>query len=317
MAYRLKLQEKPGQGVRRILREQTERCLAHLAEDIDPVAGVHETRKSIKRARALLRLVRPGLDKDEYRNEDARWRRIGRLLGGQRDRHVLLATLDHLEAEQGSNDDRHFALVRLAVESLSGPLAQGLDEAIVSEARRQLQASEARLDQIKLAPDDFDVIGAGLELTLKSCRKAYARAIESSDAGDWHNWRKTVQQHWRQMRLVERAWPEYFRARTMLASELSQVLGRAHDLALLQTFLQSTTCAAVAGDKRHAVQAIAQMCMLQHCDRARPLGKRLLAEGPKGLRRRVTLYWRTAVKMRAASAAPSAEGKMGKGRSAL
>lgn len=317
MAYRLKLQEKPAHGVRRILREQTERCLAHLAEDIDPVAGVHETRKSIKRARALLRLVRPGLDKDDHRSWDARWRRIGRLLGGQRDRHVLLATLDHLEAEQGSSDDRHFALVRLAAERLDGPQSQGLDEAIVSEARRQLQAVEADIDRIRLEPNDFDTIGEGLERTLRACRQAHARAIESSDADDWHNWRKTVQQHWRQMRLVERAWPDYCRARTMLAAELSGVLGRAQDLALLQTFLQSTTCAAVAGDMRLAVQAVAQTCMLQHRDRARPLGKRLLAEGPKGLRRRVTLYWRTAVKLRAASVPVPAPGKSEKGRSAL
>ena len=61
MAYRFKLTEPFGKGVRRILLEQTELAGRKLGETRDHERAVHETRKHIKRIRALLRLVRPAM----------------------------------------------------------------------------------------------------------------------------------------------------------------------------------------------------------------------------------------------------------------
>lgn len=298
MAYILKLKERPSQALRRILREQIGHSLQCIAKgQTDVVTGVHETRKAVKRIRALLRLVRSGLGESVFEAEDGRYRKIGRLLGGQRDRHVLIATLDFLEAEYALSDERQIVLVRLAAETQSTPSPQDADlAALLDKARRLLVKAERDAEDLKLDPDNFDTIGEGLERTLRRCRRAYDRVDVSDDPADWHEWRKTVQQHWRQMKLLERAWPDYFKARSQLAAELSDVLGRAQDLVVLERFLESTACSALAGDMRHNLNEMVAASMLRLREKAGPLGARLLAEGPGGLRRRASAYWRSSTR---------------------
>ena len=57
---------------------------------------VHETRKALKRLRALLVLLRPELGAKRYARENAALRDCGRRLAGARDAEVMLGTLDSL-----------------------------------------------------------------------------------------------------------------------------------------------------------------------------------------------------------------------------
>jgi CHAD domain-containing protein len=57
---------------------------------------VHDTRKALKRLRALLRLLEPELGARTRAREDNTLRQIGRSLSGARDAEVLLHTLDAL-----------------------------------------------------------------------------------------------------------------------------------------------------------------------------------------------------------------------------
>ena len=62
---------------------------------------MHETRKALKRLRALLRLVRPAMGEAAFKQENAQLRDIGLSLSGARDRHVLLETVNKLEGAAG------------------------------------------------------------------------------------------------------------------------------------------------------------------------------------------------------------------------
>lgn len=296
MSYRLKLKESPSQSVQRILHEQIVRCAATIAADNDDkVGGIHEARRCLKRIRALLRLVRSGLDKETFATENARYRDIGRLLGGQRDRHVLLSTLSALEEEHGAAGDSYFALVRDIAQSHSTQAgSEGAElSAILAKARRMLKKADREADRLVFHTDDFTVVAAGVEKTLDRCHREFSRAQASMTTADWHDWRKSVQQHWRQMQLLHRAWPDYFEARAKLASNLSSVLGSIQDLAMLQRFLASSACATLSVHDRTLLDTLASDSIERRQERARPLGERLLAERPSGLRRRTDIYWRT------------------------
>ncbi len=102
MAYRLKLKEPVAEGVRRVGLEQIEIAEAKLASDKDVPASIHDARRCLKRLRALLHLVRPGLDKDAYRREAEQLAAIGKLLSRARDRYVMQQTLAKLETQPGS-----------------------------------------------------------------------------------------------------------------------------------------------------------------------------------------------------------------------
>ena len=75
---------------------------AKLASDKDVPASIHDARRCLKRLRALLHLVRPGLDKDAYRREAEQLAAIGKLLSRARDRYVMQQTLAKLETQPGS-----------------------------------------------------------------------------------------------------------------------------------------------------------------------------------------------------------------------
>ena len=80
----------------------------------DHAVAVHETRKALKRLRALLRLIRPAIGDDAFRHENAQLRDIGLSLSGARDRHVLLETVNKLEGAAGYGTQRsHGRIARL------------------------------------------------------------------------------------------------------------------------------------------------------------------------------------------------------------
>src|SRR5215470_658797 len=97
MTYRFTLQERVGQGVRRIGLEQIEIAAAKLAGKDDVSSAIHDARRCLKRLRALLRLIEPGLTEELCRRQAARLTGIGRLLSGARDLYVMRQTLSKLE----------------------------------------------------------------------------------------------------------------------------------------------------------------------------------------------------------------------------
>src|SRR5687767_12453521 len=102
MTYRFKLQEPIADGVRRIGLEQIDIAAAKLAgKKDDPAVAIHDARRCLKRLRALLRLVRPGVAETTYRRETDRLVGIGRMLAGARDLHVMQQTLGKLETRFG------------------------------------------------------------------------------------------------------------------------------------------------------------------------------------------------------------------------
>ncbi|HEV8422237.1 MAG TPA: hypothetical protein VGQ40_02760, partial [Chthoniobacterales bacterium] len=68
MAYHLKCDEVPAAGLRRVAREQLQSALHEIAgtNRTEVPTAVHATRKHIKKARALLRLVRDELGKEVF-----------------------------------------------------------------------------------------------------------------------------------------------------------------------------------------------------------------------------------------------------------
>ena len=86
-------------GIRRIARGQLDQAHAALAESSNRelASAVHDTRKSLKRLRATVRLARTTIGAGVARHENKAFRDTGRHLSGARDASVLIETLDKLE----------------------------------------------------------------------------------------------------------------------------------------------------------------------------------------------------------------------------
>ncbi|HWK34099.1 MAG TPA: CHAD domain-containing protein [Hyphomicrobium sp.] len=287
MAFRFKLGEPFDEGCRRISVEQIDRAQDVLRGSCGEALAVHETRKSLKRLRALLRLIRPAIGEETFKAENHELRDIGLSLAGARDRYVLGETLNKLLSDSNLSPKSAEALRK----RLGPPDGHGTPLAM-DAAHERLAAARERLGTLPIEGSDFDVVGRGLERSYRRARRAFADAYRAPGDEAFHEWRKGAQAHWRQMLLLSRAWPDYLGARAAEARTLSQILGDDHDLALLAEFARSQ--AEAVSEPAEQVQAAARNRQAELRQMARPRGERLFAASPKHLRRSVGIFWRSA-----------------------
>lgn len=297
MAYRLKLKEPLLKGVRRIAAEQLANAAARLQGDSDPESGVHEARKSLKRTRALLRLVRPGLGETQFRKFNERLRDIARTLSSARDRDVVRAHLAYLTTAKPS--------IARAAGRLNAALAQAShgrapDDGVrssaptrnMADALVEIDAVRADLAEIDLHPASFETIVAGLTKSHRSGRKALGLALANPDDEEaLHDLRKAAQANWRQMILVQQAWPEVCLARGAAAKQVADLLGHDHDVALLEGVLAGPEARALTGAERGA---LTRYCAARHAElrgAALPKAQLLFAERSERLGERIRYFW--------------------------
>ena len=193
--------EPLGNALQRMALGQLDLALEMLNEGGRPPGekAVHETRKALKRLRALLRLLRSSLGEDTYARESEALGDAGRSLAGARDAEVMLATLDSLiKAHPGKLAGRNGVIaLRRALRAerdearrraLSDP--GGLDRAIA-----ELRACKVRVSGWKLPePPGLELVEADL-LHLYRQGEKRRRAADRAKRGDvlkMHRWRKRV-----------------------------------------------------------------------------------------------------------------------------
>ena len=296
MAYRFKLREPFGDGLVRIGLEQIRIAGEGLGASAD-AAAIHETRKCLKRLRALLRVARPGLREADYRRENVRFREVAKLLSGARDQHVLMQTLAKLAAANDLAKAKPVLRLNQELSARQQAAAGKVDAAKIAKARRLLKQAARDFAALKLRPDEFEPIRAGVAKSYRRCRIAFAEAYQQPSDEAFHEWRKCIQQHWRHMRLLSRAWPDYFAARVVESRELSDILGEDHDYAMLSAFLSGDARPLLQRREAARLQALCQGRQDELRKAARPRGMRLLAEGHRGLVRRIEFFWNAAAQI--------------------
>lgn len=291
MPYRFKLDEKVRDGFIRIAHEQIERAQAELAGPSNIQSAVHETRKCLKRVRALLRLVRPGLNAKIFKRENTAIRDIAALLSEARDNHVLLETIAKLEARKA--DAPLMNLKRFAV---AGCSAHGVveDPGRTAAALAGLRSVEERLEKISIKPASFTTLRGGYERTYAHARRAIAGAYKQNASEAFHELRKHIQIHWRHTQLLSRAWPEIMEAHAAAARELSQILGDDHDLAVLEEFLARAPKGEIGKMEARLVRKAIRERQGELRELAIPRLERLFAERPAEMGRRIERQWKAA-----------------------
>jgi CHAD domain-containing protein len=283
MSYRLHLDETVRHGLKRIVRRQLRRAQQSLRETSEE--RVHEARKSVKKVRAIVRLLRQtdtaGIGKDARRLRSA-----GRVLSRLRDADAVLATLDRVRRRFPKRLPEHTAaIIRRELIRTKAQIKKGRrNTRRVAHATRSLRCvyqSLRRWQVPKLGPIDVADL---LTPAYRASRKAMLKVRKTTRPSDVHQWRKQVKTVWYQLRLLEERAPSL---RTMLQhfERLETVLGEHHDLAVLQ--------AIVARDhrRRRSPEALRQLSTLTHQmqttlrRQALSQGKRLLDDKPKSFAR--------------------------------
>ena len=273
MAYRLKLKTTLALEVRRIALEQIDIARSALARRDDRAAGVHDARRSLKRLRAMLRLVRPALDETWFKQSNRQLAGLGHRLSQSRDLDVMVVTLSKLENGSGG-------LAKDVAERLRRTVARG--RSLANGATRPasdrtlggaLQRAEKLFAAERLRGLALAHVAAGLEQSYRKARRTFRAAYQEDSDEAFHSWRKATQAHWRHM----------------------QLLGREdHDLSVLLVFAQKNGATGLAAADLDTLRASCLKGQRQIRDLARLHAERLFADRPRQLTKRILRYWKAA-----------------------
>jgi CHAD domain-containing protein len=236
-AFRLRAGEPLPGGVERIARGQLDMSIERLAGHTDEDLGtaVHETRKSLKRLRATVRLARDELGDEAYRRENVAFRDAGRRLAGARDSQVLLETLDALtDRYPDQAPPERFARFKRTLVGQHGAAQRRLHEgAAVAEVLGELRRARARVGDWRLEREGLDALAPGFQRIYRRGRRAYRTARQEPSTENLHELRKRAKYLWYAAQIVRPAAPKKMKRVARRAHELSDLIGEDHDLALL------------------------------------------------------------------------------------
>jgi CHAD domain-containing protein len=293
MSYCLLEGESVPDGIRRIAREQVEAAIDEISDRALPEPEkIHQVRKRCKKLRALLRLVRPGLN-DFYASENAFFRDAARLLSPLRDTQSVLDAYDGLMKHYcGEVARQTLAPVRRHLVQRKRRRASevtDLDERL-DRVRGMMEDARERIPAWPIEATGSDAWRDGFEQTYRKARRSMARAYANPTTETFHEWRKGVKYHWYHCRLLRPLWSKALGASAQAADDLGEMLGDHHDLAVLRAALLDEPN---KGDRRRIDQVVEliERRRAQLEAEARPIGARLCAEKPTQIGERHVRYW--------------------------
>ena len=203
------------------------------AVDKSAASAVHDSRKALRRARAILGLVAGALPKSERRAVKGALQEARRALSTVRDHSVAPETLGQLMLDES---DRTVANRVLGSAAEAMPAATEVKQLLAESAARA--AAQAEALQAALPHEiDWEVVADGIRTTYGEARRA-SRAAKRSKSW-FHTWRRRSKELVYQLELVAgHAGPRVTAIHSELAG-VTDMLGPAVDLIMVREFIST------------------------------------------------------------------------------
>jgi CHAD domain-containing protein len=298
--------EPIGEGLRRITVEQLDSAVGGLVAGGDVDTAVHEARKSMKRLRAVLRLVRDEIGEDIYRVENDILRDTARVLAPVRDGHVMVETVVGLRDRYGAHlrstafsstierlEERHRARRAGVLGDVDGlrRVVRTLRSARARYAAWPVDEEIARAYGRTPVRHAFETIAPGLERTYERGRREMRQALSDPTPVHFHLWRKRVKYLRHQMEILEPLWPDVIGGYARSLEHLGDVLGEEHDLSVLLGLLGGSSELCPDPVERSLLTAVAVRRRSDLRLASAALGTRAYAEPAPRLVKRFAVYW--------------------------
>jgi hypothetical protein len=208
---------------------------------------VHEARKALKSARALLRLLRPCLGEAAYLQENIALRDAARDLSELRDARTVLASLGLIGREA-----RRRKVLKTALDRQREVLQVRLErvrEVFIAEAvavyrfADRVGDSRERVRAALKNPEDSKQLVEAFSRISRKVRRSFGEAVRSRTDESLHEWRKQTKYLLTAAGVLRDAGVKGLRGIIKQAARIAGWLGDDHDLAIL-----STTISKTAGD---------------------------------------------------------------------
>ena len=250
---------------------------------------VHEVRKTCKKMRALLRLIRQ-CDERMFQHEESVFRKIARQFAKIREAEVMVDCHDSLLTRfVGEADRGRFARLRrrlCAQRRAARESAKSINARLAQFAGRMRGVGE-RLPDWSRFIDEPAVLVSGFVTTYRRARKAMRRAREEPSDENFHEWRKRAKYHGYQIRLIRGFRKSLSKIQWGQIEKLWNALGDEHDLTVYrQALLLGTAEPGSEGERRDMLDLIDRR-RAELREGAMRLGRTIFAGKPSRLGRRL------------------------------
>ena len=292
MGYALDHDEPVLAGIRRICGEQADEAIAALGAGFadDPHEAIHEVRKNCKKIRGAVRLVRPVVRSCRYRRVNELARDAARELGGFRDARALVATFEHLtEAVTATAAEADFGQMStigalLLADQAAAERTISVNHPGVVRARVLLTELDHAIGALAAPDEEWNAIAPGLVKTYDRGRTAMSASIGHPTGESFHEWRKRAKYTRYHLGLIAASAPDLLDPLEAAFHHLTDALGDAHDLFVLEQRLDG-----VDGIDDARALVVGARADLER--RAVHLGRRLYAESALRFEQRLGQYW--------------------------
>lgn len=281
MDYQLRESESISAAFHRIGAEVVVKIRAGVeAADTE---GIHEARKGCKWLRAVLRLVRGGMESRATATEFRRIRRVAHLLGNVRDATIRLTSFRSLGLENFK------ALERRLEKDAAKERNHQLNREGQREIRRAIDTMESGWSELEIKRGDWRHVGRGIERSYRRARKGFHQVDENPTSENIHEWRKRVKDLMYHVRLLRPIKPGRMGKFEKHLDDLSDWLGYDHDLILLTAFLRKDSQLAPT-DRRQLFSQVKKH-RKEHLTAARHVAESIFQDKPADYVQRLERWW--------------------------
>jgi CHAD domain-containing protein len=240
-SLQFRVDESVRDGLARVSEELIERALARIdCAGKNRSEDLHQVRVTIKRLRALLRLVRPIVSDAFCDRENRRLKATADRLAFFRDTTVsrqTLATLARRFADQRSEEAFELVLARFVEQSPDPRRFSVRREQALRLVASSLAEAKQSFENMLVPAEDWQVLGPGLQKVYGRARNCMMRALTYTTPETFHEWRKQVKYLYYQLQMFGSISPKRIEAMVGRLHKLEDRLGEDHDLAVLERLL--------------------------------------------------------------------------------
>jgi CHAD domain-containing protein len=286
MSYELRRDESLGENLRRICRKQIELAIQVCNGDLEVRdTPVHETRRHLKKARAVLRLLRDGIGATEFDDQESCLRKVARSISQIRDAEVRLQTVRELQGIKQRKSASYNGLEAMLTLELENFIAAFTEWQL--EAIPLLEQARAPIDDWPIDNLTFRDLCSPVQKSYKRARKALSRAKASAIPENFHTLRSKAKVLDYQLRILCPADPVVLANVIDELDSLGKLLGRAHDLHFLCERLRVERGKAPWQRQGHKLLSVIETSQSELEQGAAELGERFFAERPRDFGARV------------------------------
>lgn len=274
-------------------------CISHIEDQIrnrkDDVHGpIHETRRTIKRIRAVLRLIRDEIGYSNYYRENSFYRDLSKHLSPARDSYVLIRTISGFNKKAPSEfpEKETGRLLDLLSRKVDADLelfknqSGGFDRIL-----EDLEPAKERVGEYCHLRNDFSAIRKGIQRIYGNGYGFLKTIRKSHDEEQFHEYRKNTKYLLYQMELIQPAYPRLIKAYTGTIDEYGDLLGDTRDFERLAEFIRSQFANRALRASGQRLEEYTRRRITELMQRIQAEAGWIYAEKPGRFVKRLAKYW--------------------------